>query len=76
MGFLGLVGCAIWPTSVARALSMESADAAKRLYMFASLSYLIRFLIPYFWGISRVRIHLEHAFVKGALLSGRISSAP
>jgi SSS family solute:Na+ symporter len=51
MGFLGLVGCAIWPTAVARALSMENAKAVKRLYMFASLSYLIRFLIPYFWGI-------------------------
>ncbi len=51
MAFLGLVSCAIWPTSVARALSMENAKAVKRLYMFASLSYLIRFLIPYFWGI-------------------------
>jgi SSS family solute:Na+ symporter len=52
MGFMGLVGCALWPTAVARALSMENAPAVKRLYMFASLSYLIRFLIPYFWGVS------------------------
>jgi len=51
MGFLGLVGCGIWPTSVARALAMESPQAVKRQYMFASISYLIRFLIPYFWGI-------------------------
>lgn len=51
MGFLGLVGCAIWPTSVARALAMESPAAVKRQYTFASISYLIRFLIPYFWGI-------------------------
>ena len=32
MGFLGLVGCAIWPTSVARALAMESPEAVKRQY--------------------------------------------
>ncbi len=51
MGFLGLVSCGIWPTSVARALAMDSPRAVKRQYMFASISYLIRFLIPYFWGI-------------------------
>jgi len=52
MFFLGLVSCAIWPTAVARALSMESAGIVKRQYMFTSVSYLIRFLIPYFWGIA------------------------
>jgi SSS family solute:Na+ symporter len=52
MFFLGLVSCAIWPTAVARALSMESARIVKRQYMFTSVSYLIRFLIPYFWGIA------------------------
>lgn len=51
MGFLGLVSCGIWPTSVARALAMDSPQAVKRQYMFASISYLIRFLIPIFWGI-------------------------
>ncbi len=51
MGFLGLVSCGIWPTSVARALAMESPGDVKRQYMFGSISYLIRFLIPYFWGI-------------------------
>ena len=52
MFFLGLVSCAIWPTAVARALSMESPNVVKRQYMFTSVSYLIRFLIPYFWGIA------------------------
>jgi len=51
MGFLGLVSCGIWPTSVARALAMDSPQAVKRQYMFGSISYLIRFLIPCFWGI-------------------------
>ena len=52
MFFLGLVGCAIWPTAVARALSMKDPRTVKHQYMFTSVSYLIRFLIPYFWGIS------------------------
>ncbi len=51
MVFLGLVSCGIWPTAVARALAMESPALVKRQYMLASVSYMIRFLIPYFWGI-------------------------
>jgi len=51
MGFLGLVSCGVWPTSVARALAMDSPQAVKRQFTFASISYLIRLLIPYFWGI-------------------------
>jgi SSS family solute:Na+ symporter len=51
MGFVGLIGCAVWPTSVARALSAESPKTVKKQFMFASISYLIRFLVPYFWGI-------------------------
>ncbi len=51
MGFLGLVGCAIWPTAVARALAAQSVQVVKRQYMWSSITFLIRFLIPYFWGI-------------------------
>lgn len=51
MLFLGLVSCAIWPTAVARALAMKSPALVKKQYLFASISYMIRFLIPYFWGI-------------------------
>lgn len=61
MCFLGLQGCAVWPTSVARALAMDSAQAVKRQYMFASVSYLIRFLIPYFWGICAFVFIMQHA---------------
>ncbi len=51
MGFVGLASCALWPTAVARALSAESPQTVKKQYMWASVSFLIRFLIPYFWGI-------------------------
>ena len=52
MGFLGLVSCAIWQTAVMRALSAENVNVVKKMYMFSSISFLIRFLIPYFFGIS------------------------
>ncbi len=51
VGFIGLVGCAIWPTSVSRALAANSPKTVKKQFTLASISYLIRFLLPYFWGI-------------------------
>ncbi|NLS98243.1 MAG: sodium:solute symporter family protein [Planctomycetaceae bacterium] len=60
MGFLGLVSCGIWPTSVARALAMDSPQAVKRQYMFTSVSFMIRFLIPYFWGICAFVFVAQH----------------
>ena len=48
---IGLVSCAIWPTSVSRALSASSPETVKKQFSFGSISYMIRFLIPCFWGI-------------------------
>jgi solute:Na+ symporter, SSS family len=64
MGFLGLVNCGIWPTSVARALAMDSPRAVKRQYMFSSISFLIRFLIPYCWGICAFVFVMQHPGLK------------
>lgn len=47
----GLVGSAVWPTAVARALAMESTKALKRQYMWSSVSFAVRFMLPMFWGI-------------------------
>ena len=51
MVFLGLASCALWPTSVARALAAQSERVVKRQFMIASFSYAIRNIVPYFWGI-------------------------
>jgi len=51
MGFLGIVTCAVWQPSVMRALASESEAVVRKQYMWSSVSFLIRFLIPYFWGI-------------------------
>ncbi|MDP6250540.1 MAG: sodium:solute symporter family protein [Verrucomicrobiota bacterium] len=51
MFFLGIVNCALWPTAVARALAMESTAALKRQYMWSSISFAIRVIIPNLLGI-------------------------
>ncbi len=48
----GIVGCAVWPTAVSRALAMESPQAVKKQYTISAISFTIRFLIPMFWGIA------------------------
>jgi len=48
----GIVGCAVWPTAVSRALAMESPKAVKKQYTISAISFTIRFLIPMFWGIA------------------------
>ena len=52
MFFLGLVSCAVWQTAVIRACSAKSVSVVKRLYVWSSIGFLIRFLLPYFFGIS------------------------
>ncbi|MFT5469856.1 MAG: SSS family solute:Na+ symporter [Verrucomicrobiales bacterium] len=50
----GLVGSAVWPTAVSRALTMESTKALKRQYLWSSISFTVRFMIPNFLGICAV----------------------
>ena len=47
----GLVSCAIWQTAVMRACSAESTEVVRRLYVWSSIGFLIRFLLPNFLGI-------------------------
>jgi SSS family solute:Na+ symporter len=51
MLFLGLVSCALWQTAVVRASSAEDLVAVRRTFTWGSVGFLIRFMIPYFWGI-------------------------
>jgi SSS family solute:Na+ symporter len=60
MAFLGIVGCALWPTAVARALAMESTAAVKRGFRWSSISFTIRFLVPYFWGICALVYFIQY----------------
>ncbi len=68
MFFLGLVNCAIWQTAVIRACSADSIRTVKRLYTFASVGFLIRFLIPYFFGISAFVFIAQHEPLRNIFL--------
>ncbi len=68
MFFLGLVNCAIWQTAVIRACSADSTRTVKRLYTFASVGFLIRFLIPYFFGICALVYVSQHEVLKGIFI--------
>jgi solute:Na+ symporter, SSS family len=70
MAFLGLVVCAIWPTSVARALACDSERTVKRQFMFGSLSFLIRTIIPFFWGIAAFAVIMKVPELKEAFRPG------
>ncbi len=47
----GLVSCAVWQTAVMRACAVESTAVVKKLYMWSSIGFLIRFMVPQFLGI-------------------------
>ena len=51
MLFLGFIGASVWQTSVMRATSAESEKVVRRTYSWGSVGFLVRFIIPYFWGI-------------------------
>lgn len=68
MFFLGLVNCAVWQTAVIRACSMESVHTVKRLYVWSSVGFLIRFLIPYFLGISAFVYMAQQPALKAVFL--------
>ena len=48
---LGFVSAVIWPTAITRALSIKDVKMVKKQYMWSSISFLIRFIIPCFLGI-------------------------
>jgi Na+/proline symporter len=51
MLFLGFIGACVWQTSVMRAAAAEDEKVVRRTYTWGAVGFLIRFLIPYFWGI-------------------------
>ncbi len=51
MVFLGFISASVWQTAVMRATSAESELVVRGTYSWGETGFLIRFLIPYFWGI-------------------------
>lgn len=59
MFFLGLISCNVWQTSVMRACSAESTAVVKKLYIWSSIGFMIRFIIPQFLGICALAFFLN-----------------
>ncbi len=47
----GIVSCAVWQPAVLRALSAESEAVVRKLYVFSSLGFMVRFLLPNLLGL-------------------------
>ncbi len=69
MFFMGLVSCAVWQTAVIRACSAKSAGIVRRIYTLSSVGFLIRFLIPYFFGICALVFIANNTALKEVFLS-------
>ena len=64
---LGFVSAIIWPTAITRALSLKSPETVKKQYLWSSISFLIRFMIPCFLGICAF-IHFNGKVIGGETL--------
>jgi SSS family solute:Na+ symporter len=65
-----VAGWSLWQPATLRALMAASPKIAKRGYFWSSLGFLIRFMVPYFWGICAVAFLMEDPDSFAALLSG------
>ncbi len=52
MAFTNFSAQLCWLPSTLRALSAKDEDVARRLYMWSGISFLIRCIVPMFWGIA------------------------
>jgi SSS family solute:Na+ symporter len=64
----GLVSCAVWQTAVMRACSAESTKVVKRLYIWSSIGFLIRFMIPNFLGICALVYVSQHTQLRAVFM--------
>ncbi len=47
----GLIACAVWPTAVMRVCAAKDTGVVRRLYLWSSIGFMTRFIIPQFLGI-------------------------
>lgn len=48
---VGMVSTAVWPTALMRACSARDATVVRRLYIWSSIGFLTRWIIPQFLGV-------------------------
>jgi len=77
MLFLGFISSCVWQTSVMRATSAEDEQVVRRTYSWGAVGFLIRFLIPYFWGICALVYMAHHPELRSVFLprQGEVDSS-
>ena len=70
MLFLGLISCNVWQTAVMRACAAESVAVVKKLYLWSSIGFMIRFIIPQFLGICALAYCVQHPEFGAQFLGG------
>ncbi|MGQ9733238.1 MAG: sodium:solute symporter family protein [Candidatus Zipacnadales bacterium] len=68
MLFLGFISACVWQTSVMRATSAEDEGVVRRTYSWGAVGFLVRFVIPYFWGICALIYVFQHPDLKNLFL--------
>jgi hypothetical protein len=48
---VGIVSTAVWPTALMRACAARDATVVRRLYVWSSVGFLTRWIIPQFLGV-------------------------
>ncbi len=76
MAFLGLISCAVWPTSVGRALAADSERTVLRMYRWSAIGFLSRFLIPYILGICALVYVTDHEELRAAFFPAAPGATP
>lgn len=62
----GLVSCAIWQTAVMRACSARDVPTVRRIYLWSSVGFAVRFLIPNFLGLCALVFVASRDDLRGA----------
>lgn len=63
----GLVACAVWPTAVMRVCAAKDTHVVRRLYLWSSIGFMTRFIIPQFLGICALAYLWAHRDGAGGL---------
>jgi solute:Na+ symporter, SSS family len=58
---VGVVSTAVWPTAVMRAVAARDTGVVRRLYLWSSIGFMTRWIIPQFLGVCALAYLWNHA---------------
>lgn len=73
--FLAMVSCAIWQTAVMRACAATDETVVRRIYMWSSIGFLVRCLVPIFLGVCALAYFANDADLTERFLPGPVDDS-